>query len=338
MKNNINLNINRNNNYKTHQEVKATFLKSISVPLKFFYLNKRGYNYNLIQQFLKKKLIHKKNISILDICNNLDETIPHYCYHFNLSIAGNCRMCLVELYKAAKPVVACSVEISPDQRISTETILVTRARQGIMEFLLVNHPLDCPLCDQGGECDLQDESLTYGSDRGRFYHSRDKKRSVNELICNNFINLILTRCIHCTRCVRFLNEITGEYSLGMLGRGKGSEIGLYTNTLLSSELSSNITDFCPVGALTIKYYGLKERFWEEDYIESIDLSDSFCVPIRVYTSGLRIKRILPEFNTDLKLSWITEKTRFLWDGMIIQQLDYPTIKTLSNFKQATLFI
>lgn len=240
-------------------------------------------------------------------------------------------MCLVELYKSVKPIVSCAVEIAPSQKISTDTILVKRARQGIMEFLLVNHPLDCPICDQGGECDLQDQSLTYGSDRGRFYHSKDKKRSVTELICNHFINLILTRCIHCTRCVRFLNEVAGEYSFGLLGRGKESEIGLYKNTLLSSELVSNIADFCPVGALTIKYYGLKGRPWEEDYIESIDLSDSLCVPIRVYTSGLTIKRVLPEYNTDLDLSWITEKTRFLWDSLVIQQLDYPTVKVLSNF-------
>lgn len=323
----------RKKTHETYKNLKSIFLKSALVPSKRFFLNKRGYNFNLIKIFFKTRLGEKKNISILDICNSLDKTIPHYCYHFNLSIAGNCRMCLVELYKSVKPIVACAVEIAPNQRISTETFLVKRARQGIMEFLLVNHPLDCPICDQGGECDLQDQSLVYGSDRGRFYHISDKKRSVNELICNHFINLILTRCIHCTRCIRFLNEVAGEYSLGMLGRGKESEIGLYTNTFLSSELASNITDFCPVGALTIKYYALKERPWEEDYIESIDLSDSLCAPIRVYTTGVKIKRILPDFNTDLSLSWITEKTRFFWDSLIVQQLDYPTINILNSLNK-----
>ena len=180
----INLKQNRKTDFDTYKDLRENFIKSISIPLKLFYLNKRGYNYNLIQAFIKSKINIKKNISVLDICNSLDKTIPHYCYHFNLSIAGNCRMCLVELYKSIKPIVSCAVEIAPNQRISTETILVKRARQGIMEFLLVNNPLDCPICDQGGECDLQDQSLTYGSDRGRFYNSKDKKKSqcLNALI------------------------------------------------------------------------------------------------------------------------------------------------------------
>lgn len=322
---------NRKKDFLIFEKRKDEFLRSIKEPknLNYFFLNKKGYNLNLINQFIKTDN-QKKNISILDICIILNNVIPHYCYHFNLSIAGNCRMCLVELSSSFKPVVACAVDLAPNQKISTDTFLVTRARQGIMEFLLVNHPLDCPICDQGGECDLQDQSLVYGSDRGRFYHINDLKRSVTDIMCNHFVKLILTRCIHCTRCVRFLNEVAGDYTLGMLGRGNSSEIGLYTDSILTSELSSNITDFCPVGALTIKPYALNKRPWEEIYLESIDLSDSLCVPLRVYSNGKRISRILPQYNTDLDISWITERTRYLSDGLTVQQLDYPCIKVFSS--------
>mgnify|MGYP000953579416 CR=1 FL=1 len=322
---------NRRKDFLRFEKRREDFLKTIKVPknLNYFFLNKKGYNLNLINQFIKTNS-NKKNISILDICVILNNTIPHYCYHFNLSIAGNCRMCLVELSSSLKPIVACAVDLAPNQKISTDTFLVTRARQGIMEFLLVNHPLDCPVCDQGGECDLQDQSLIYGSDRGRFYHVNDLKRSVTDIMCNHFVKLTLTRCIHCTRCVRFLNEVAGDYTLGMLGRGNSSEIGLYTDSVLTSELSSNITDFCPVGALTIKPYALNKRPWEEVYLESIDLSDSLCVPLRVYSNGKKINRILPQYNTDLDLSWITERTRYLSDGLLVQQLDYPCIKVFSS--------
>ena len=322
---------NRKKDFLRFEKRREEFLKTIKVPknLNYFFLNKKGYNLNLINQFIKTNS-NKKNISILDICVILNNVIPHYCYHFNLSIAGNCRMCLVELSSSFKPVVACAVDLAPNQKISTDTFLVTRARQGIMEFLLVNHPLDCPVCDQGGECDLQDQSLIYGSDRGRFYHVNDLKRSVTDIMCNHFVKLILTRCIHCTRCVRFLNEVAGDYTLGMLGRGNSSEIGLYTDSVLTSELSSNITDFCPVGALTIKPYALNKRPWEEVYLESIDLSDSLCVPLRVYSNGKKINRILPQYNTDLDLSWITERTRYLSDGLSVQQLDYPCVKVFSS--------
>ena len=324
---------NRRKDFLTFEKRREDFLKAITVSknLNYFFLNKKGYNLNLINQFIKTNN-NKKNISILDICVILNNVIPHYCYHFNLSIAGNCRMCLVELSSSFKPVVACAVDLAPNQKISTDTFLVTRARQGIMEFLLVNHPLDCPVCDQGGECDLQDQSLIYGSDRGRFYHVNDLKRSVTDIMCNHFVKLILTRCIHCTRCVRFLNEVAGDYTLGMLGRGNSSEIGLYTDSVLTSELSSNITDFCPVGALTIKPYALNKRPWEEVYLESIDLSDSLCVPLRVYSNGKKINRVLPQYNTDLDLSWITERTRYLSDGLSVQQLDYPCIKVFSSIK------
>lgn len=245
----------RKSEFNFYKNKKKYLFNLVSETGTNFFLNKKGYNFNLINDFLKSSIKSgkKKNVSILDTCISLNQMIPHYCYHFNLSIAGNCRMCLVEVSSALKPVVACAVDLMPNQKISTETLLVTRARQGIMEFLLVNHPLDCPICDQGGECDLQDQSVIYGSDRGRFFHISDIKRSVTELMCNNFVKLILTRCIHCTRCVRFLNEVAGDYTLGMLGRGADSEIGLYTDQVLTSELGSNITDFCPVGALTSNY-------------------------------------------------------------------------------------
>merc|ERR1712100_161979 len=197
-------------------------------------------------------------------------------------------MCLVEVERAPKPVASCAWPVQPGMVVKTDSPLVHKAREGVMEFLLANHPLDCPICDQGGECDLQDQSMRYGADRGRFYHINDLKRSVTDIMCNHFVELILTRCIHCTRCVRFLNEVAGDYTLGMLGRGNSSEIGLYTDSILTSELSSNITDFCPVGALTIKPYALNKRPWEEIYLESIDLSDSLCVPLRVYSNGKRI--------------------------------------------------
>ena len=260
-----------------------------------FFLNNKVYNYNLIKSFLESNSFSFKK-SILDFCTSLNCIIPHYCYHFDLSIAGNCRMCLVELDSSIKPVVACAIPMNSNLKIRTNTFLVKRAREGIMEFLLVNHPLDCPICDQGGECDLQDQSLVYGSSRGRYYNITDFKRSISELRCNSFVKLILTRCIHCTRCVRFLNEVAGDYSLGMLGRGNFSEIGLYRNNELVSELGSNITDFCPVGALTIKQYSLESRKWEEKYLDLIDLNDSFCTPIRVFTFEGKVKRVLPKYN------------------------------------------
>jgi len=287
------------------------------------------YNYKIILNLLSFKessLFCDTKKSILDFCIALNTIVPHYCYHFNLSIAGNCRMCLVELSPSLKPVVACALSILPNIKIRTNTFLVKRAREGIMEFLLVNHPLDCPICDQGGECDLQDQALVYGSSRGRYYHEDDFKRSVGELMCNSFVKLILTRCIHCTRCVRFLNEISGDYSIGMLGRGNFSEIGLYNNNELVTELGSNITEFCPVGALTIKQYSLESRSWEETYLDLIDLNDSFCTPIRVFLFENKVTRILPKYNEELRLSWISDITRFCLDGLDLQRLFTPKIK------------
>lgn len=322
--------------FNLFNSIKSNLIKitTVSKGLDIFFLNNKIYNNKLLTFLLqshKRNISYQKNISILDLCINLNCIIPHYCYHFNLSIAGNCRMCLIELSTSQKPIVSCAINIMPNNSIKTNTLLVKRAREGIMEFLLVNHPLDCPICDQGGECDLQDQSLIYGSDRGRFYHFSDFKRSVTDFMCHPMIKVILTRCIHCTRCIRFLNEIEGDYTLGMLGRGTNSEIGLYTDSILISELSSNITDFCPVGALTIKPYALHYRAWDDLYFESIDLSDSLCVPIRVYSNFIKIIRLLPQYNSELKVSWIHEKTRYLTDGLNIQQNKYPLTKNSSFF-------
>ena len=302
---------------------------------KLFSINGKYFSYDLLNFFFGQKLIRyqqAQTFSVLDICLSLNFIVPHFCYHFNLSIAGNCRMCLVEIAPSTKPIVSCGFNLGVNQLILTDSLVVKRARAFIMEFLLVNHPLDCPVCDQGGECDLQDQSLIYGNDRGRFYHPSDFKRAVSEIICTPMINFTLTRCIHCTRCTRFLAEIGGEKTLGMLGRGKNSEIGTYDIDInLTSELSSNITDFCPVGALTGKSYALSYRNWDDLYLESIDLSESSCASIRVYSNLNKITRLLPQYNTVLEVNWIHDKTRHLIDGLNLQRINYPMSHEI-NFK------
>jgi len=196
------------------------------------------------------------NASVLQACEEVGIEIPRFCYHEKLSIAGSCRMCLVEIQKAPKPVASCAMPVSKGMVIFTETPLVKKAREAVLEFLLINHPLDCPICDQGGECDLQDETLQYGSDRGRFF---DFKRSVEDKECGPIVKTIMTRCIHCTRCVRFVTEIAGQDTLGVFGRGQEMEIGTYISTFLKTELSGNLVDLCPVGALTSKPYAFKGR-------------------------------------------------------------------------------
>jgi NADH-quinone oxidoreductase subunit G len=198
-----------------------------------------------------------------------------------------------------------------------------------LEFLLLNHPLDCPICDQGGECDLQDLTITYGNDRGRLFHANDLKRSVNDTNCNEFIKFTLTRCIHCSRCIRFLNEFAGDFSMGMLGRGKQSEIGLYIDNFLNSELQSNIVELCPVGALTSKIYSFKYRSWDSNYHESIDITDSLCSPIRIFIQSNKILRILPQYDDILNFNFLTEKARFIYNNLDVQRLDSPIIKTRS---------
>jgi len=239
-------------------------------------------------------------------------------------------MCLIEVNGAQKPVASCAVNVRPNIQIKTNSFIVKRAREGILEFLLINHPLDCPICDQGGECDLQDEALIYGNDRGRFYTDIDLKRIVIDFIFGPMVKVQLTRCILCTRCVRFLDEIAHSATIGLTGRGESSEIGTYTEEKnIITELGSTVTDFCPVGALTVKPYALEYRSWDELYIESIDLSDSLCSSIRVYSDLRKITRILPQYNTELEVNWINDKTRHLTDALAKKQLGYPLYREIN---------
>lgn len=248
-------------------------------------------NYFFINN-IKYKILNK-NYTILQAASEFGYEIPRFCYHENLSIAGNCRMCLVEVSKSVKPIASCAMPVLRDMRIFLDTSLVKKAREGIMEFLLSNHPLDCPICDQGGECDLQDQALIFGSDRGRFY---ENKRSVKKKKCSFFVKMIMTRCIHCTRCVRFVNEFIGLNFFGMTGRGSKLEIGTYISMVLNNELLGNIIDLCPVGALTSNPYSFKIRSWENESIDSIDIFDSIGSNIRVDFKGFEVMRVLPKFN------------------------------------------
>jgi len=266
------------------------------------------------------------NTSILQACEMIGVVIPRFCYHERLSVSGNCRMCLVEVEKMPKLQASCAMPVSPNMYIKTNTPSVKKAREGVLEFLLVNHPLDCPICDQGGECDLQDQSLIYGGDRSRF---KEFKRAVEDKNCGPLIKTIMTRCIHCTRCIRFANEIAGVPEFGTSGRGNLIEISTYVNKLFTSELSGNVIDLCPVGALTSKPYAFLSRPWELKSIESIDLHDSIHSNIRIDTRGYEIVRILPRLNENINEEWISDKARFSFDGLSIQRLNEPLIR---NFK------
>ena len=263
------------------------------------------------------------NTSILQACEIADVVIPRFCYHERLSVAGNCRMCLVEVEKMPKLQASCAVPVSPNMSIKTNTPSVKKAREGVLEFLLINHPLDCPICDQGGECYLQDQSLIYGGDRSRF---KEFKRAVEDKNCGPLIKTIMTRCIHCTRCVRFANEVVGVPEFGTSGRGNFIEISTYVDKLFTSELSGNVIDLCPVGALTSKPYAFLSRPWELKSIESIDLFDSIHSNIRVDTRGYEIVRILPRLNENINEEWISDKARFSFDGLSTQRLSEPLIK------------
>ena len=254
-----------------------------------------------------------ENRSIIEYCENLGINIPHYCYHPNLSIAGNCRMCLVEVKNSPKPVISCAMSLLNKMEIYTNSPLVKKSREGILEFLLLNHPLDCPICDQGGECDLQDQSFFFGINKKRFYNF---KRIVTNKNIGPIVKTVMTRCIHCTRCVRFSKEIAGIESLGIFGRGMNSEIGTYINKVFNSELSGNIIDICPVGALTSKQYPFLGRVWELKNIKSIDFSDSSLTPIQVFVKSNSVVKITSSYNIDsYSNTWISDKTRFSFDGM-----------------------
>lgn len=270
----------------------------------------------------KKNLIVPDNINILQACALFNIYIPRFCYHEKLSIAGNCRMCLVEVKGVMKPVASCAMPINKDMQIYTDSKLVKKAREGILEFILINHPLDCPICDQGGECDLQDQSLLYGNDKGRFY---DFKRAVKDKNCGPLIKTIMTRCIQCTRCVRFMREISGLSFLGIIGRGNSMEISNFLEKSLFSELSGNVIDVCPVGALTSKPYSFVARPWELSFFNTIDLNDIMHVNIRVDVRDTKILRVLPRINPKLNENWISDATRFSYDGFFLNRLISPYI-------------
>ncbi|KAF8468332.1 hypothetical protein BDZ91DRAFT_848152 [Kalaharituber pfeilii] len=261
-------------------------------------------------------------------------TIPRYCYHEKLMIAGNCRMCLVEVERVPKPVASCAWPVQPGMNVKTNSPMVHKAREGVMEFLLANHPLDCPICDQGGECDLQDQSMRYGADRGRF-HEISGKRAVEDKNIGPLVKTSMNRCIHCTRCIRFANDVAGAPEFGSTGRGNDMQIGTYLERNLDTELSGNVIDLCPVGALTSKPYAFRARPWELKHTESIDVLDALGSNIRVDVRGQEVMRILPRLNDDINEEWINDKTRFACDGLRTQRLTTPLIKRDDKFYPAT---
>jgi len=270
-----------------------------------------------------KEIEFEKGMTVLQACELADVEIPRFCYHEKLSIAGNCRMCLVEMERSTKPIASCAMPAAEGMNIKTNTEFVKKARKGMMEFLLANHPLDCPVCDQGGECDLQDQSLFYGFDKSRF---SENKRAVKDKYMGPLIKTQMTRCIHCTRCVRFAEEVAGVPEIGAIGRGENMEITTYLEQSMTSELSANVIDLCPVGALTSKPYAFEARPWELKKTESVDVMDAVGSNIRVDTYGWEVKRVLPRLNNEINEEWISDKTRYACDGLLKQRLDVPYIK------------
>ena len=272
----------------------------------------------------------EEGLTVLQACEKAGFEIPRFCYHEKLSIAGNCRMCLVELEKSPKPIASCAMPAVDGMNIKTNSLMVEKARKGVMEFLLVNHPLDCPVCDQGGECDLQDQSMFYGIDKSRY---KENKRHVPEKYMGPLIKTQMTRCIHCTRCIRFATEVAGVPELGAIGRGENMEITTYLEKSMESELSANVIDLCPVGALTSKPYVFEARPWELKKTETIDVMDAVGSNIRVDTYGWEVKRILPIINEDINEEWISDKSRYACDGLKNQRLDTPYIKNKNELQK-----
>ncbi len=265
--------------------------------------------------------------------------IPRFCYHERLSVAGNCRMCLVEWVGAPKPQASCALQVKdlrPNRdgtpaNIRTNSETVKKAREGVMEFLLINHPLDCPICDQGGECDLQDQAMAYGRDTSRF---EENKRAVDDKFMGPLVNTIMTRCIQCTRCVRFVTEVAGVEEIGLASRGEDAEITTYLEQSLTSELSGNVIDLCPVGALTSKPYAFNARPWELESVESVDVMDAVGSNIRIDSKSDQVLRIMPVINEAVNEEWISDKTRFVWDGLTRQRLDRPYIRENGKLRAA----
>lgn len=265
-----------------------------------------------------------ESMTILQACSLLNLDIPRFCYHEKLSIAGNCRMCLVEVNTSRKLVVSCAMPVSDNLSIKTNTLRVRKARESVLEFLLINHPLDCPICDQGGECDLQDLTMIFGSDRGRYYEI--SKRAVVDKDFGLLIKTFMTRCIHCTRCIRFFVEVCGMLDVGIVGRGGLMEIGTYVDRFFDHELLGNVIDLCPVGALTSKPFMFRARSWELVAVETVDILDGMCSSIRIDVVGTKVLRVLPSVNELINEEWITNRIRFFYDSIVIQRLIRPMLR------------
>lgn len=261
--------------------------------------------------------------TVFQACIKAGKEIPHFCFHERLKIAGNCRMCLVEMEKSPKPIASCAMPVADGMVIHTDTPKVHKAREGVMEFLLINHPLDCPICDQGGECDLQDQAFKYGKGGSRF---AENKRAIQDKYMGPLIKTAMTRCIHCTRCIRFATEVAGVEEMGALYRGEHMEVTSYLEKTLTSELSGNMIDICPVGALNSKPYAFTARSWELSHTDSIDVMDALGSNIRIDTRGQEVMRILPRVNEDINEEWIADKARFSYDGLKIQRIDRPFVR------------
>ncbi len=295
---------------------------------------------------LRKLIVDGKEVEVpahytlLQACEEAGAEIPRFCFHDRLSIAGNCRMCLVELKGAPKPVASCAWGVrdcrpgpnGEPPEVLTRSKLTKKAREGVMEFLLINHPLDCPICDQGGECDLQDQAMAYGVDSSRFH---ENKRAVEDKYIGPLVKTFMNRCIHCTRCIRFSTEVAGVSELGAIGRGEDMEITTYLERAMTSELQANVVDLCPVGALTAKPYSFKARPWELSKTESIDVMDALGSNIRVDARGKAVMRVLPRLNELVNEEWISDKTRHCVDGLGVQRLDRPYVRADGRLQPAT---
>lgn len=279
-----------------------------------------------------KEIEIDNNATVMDACKKAGIEIPHFCYHPKLSIAGNCRMCLVEIERSPKPVASCAQPVAEGMIVKTNSPMVEQARKGVLELLLLNHPLDCPVCDQGGECDLQDLTIKHGPGKSANIFPR---RLVSEKNMGPLVGTVMTRCIHCTRCVRFMNEVAGSPEIGAFSRGEDVEISTYLEKNLDSELSGNIIDLCPVGALTSLPFKFQARSWEMEHINSIDIHDAVGSNTRLDVRGINVMRVLPRSNDAINESWISDKARFSYDGLKMQRLDKPYIKNKGHFHEAS---
>ncbi len=280
-----------------------------------------------------KDIEFEQGMSVIQVADKAGVEVPRFCYHDKLQIAGNCRMCLVEIEGGPpKPAASCAMPCGDGMKIHTDTPMVKKAREGVMEFLLINHPLDCPICDQGGECDLQDQAVAYGKSGSRY---EEEKRAVKDKELGPLVKTVMTRCIQCTRCIRFMDDIAGTSQLGATGRGEDMEVGTFIAQNITSELSGNIVDLCPVGALTSKPYAFKARSWELKRTEGIDVMDAVGSSIRIDSKGNEVMRVVPRSNDEINEDWITDKARYCYDGLLNQRLDKPFIKIDGKFKDCT---